>query len=190
MRKSRAETAETHALILDTAAREFRKNGIAETGLLDVMKAAGLTQGGFYRHFDSKDELVCESLQGAFDELFDAMESRGVGATEHDAMAAIVSHYLSPKQRDQFENACPLAALGSDLRRADNKTKGVASEGLDRFVNVIRKRLGGMPPREAKARAMAIVSAMVGSMLLARLTNSTTVSNSILKDTRDFILQS
>jgi TetR/AcrR family transcriptional repressor of nem operon len=189
MRKSRKETAETRELILDTAAREFRQNGIAETGLAEVMNAASLTHGGFYRHFESKEDLVCESLQRAFDQLFDGMDARGTEMTANDALAAIVNHYLSPKQRDHFERACPLAALGSELRRAEDQTRDVASLGVSRFVSIVRKRIGRLPPRRAKAKATAMVSALVGGMVLARLVNDQTVSNSILKDTREFILQ-
>jgi TetR/AcrR family transcriptional regulator, transcriptional repressor for nem operon len=189
MRKSRKETAETRELILNTAAREYRQNGIAETGLAEVMNAAGLTHGGFYRHFESKEDLVSQSLQRTFDQLFEGMDASGVGKTANDALAAIVNHYLSPGQRDHFERACPLAALGSELRRADDSTRDVVSSGVGQFVSILRKRIDRLPPRQAKAKATAMVSALVGGMVLARLVNDRTVSNSILKDTRDFILQ-
>lgn len=190
MRKSKEETAKTRERIVDSAAAEFRRSGIAETGLNELMASAGLTHGGFYRHFESKDHLIAEACQRAFADILDGMESLAAAKPPGDALEAVVAHYLSPRQRDNPANGCPLAALGSDLRRADANTRDIASDGYLRLVEIVRGQIEALPPREAKARATAIVSAMVGAMILARVVNDTGTSNRILKDTRDFILHS
>src|SRR5215467_14433038 len=108
MRKSKEEAAETRARIIRKASKEFNQHGIAGTGLADVMKSAGLTHGGFYKHFQSKDELVAGER----------------------AIAEFINEYLSPDHRDDFDNACPLPALGAELSRASGKTRQKASEGV------------------------------------------------------------
>src|SRR3954468_7115102 len=101
MRKSREEAAQTRKRIVTAASGEFRKNGIVATGLSDLMKAAGLTHGGFYKHFDSKDQLVAEACAEAVDASIERMSAAG-------PMAAAT--YLSPLHRDNPAEGCPLAA--------------------------------------------------------------------------------
>ncbi len=98
MRKSKEEAAETRSRIVRKASKEFNQHGIAGTGLSDVMKSAGLTHGGFYKHFQSKDELVTEALERALEKSFQAIE--------HSAIAELINEYLSPVHRDDFDNAC------------------------------------------------------------------------------------
>ena len=185
MRKSRQETAETRERIVHTAAHEFGQHGIAETGLADVMSAAGLTHGGFYRHFDSKDQLVAEAIEKNLDSMWLTME-KAQGAA---ALETIVKEYVSRTHRDNTQEVCPLAALGSELKRADERTRDVASRGILRMIALLEKRLSDLPPKEAKSRAHAIVAAMVGSVFLSRIVTSPKLSDSLLRDTRDFILE-
>ncbi|HEX4811062.1 MAG TPA: TetR/AcrR family transcriptional regulator [Bryobacteraceae bacterium] len=189
MKKSKQETAETHEDILNAAALEFRRNGIAETGLSEVMASAGLTHGGFYRHFESKEQLVAEACEKAFATVLDEVERRATRNSAENTLSTLVNGYLSNRHRDDFRNACPLAALGSDLRRADAKTRKVASAGFDRFVSIVEGQLDKLPPPEAKARATSIMAAMVGAMVLARIVDKPSVSNRILKSTRELILR-
>jgi TetR/AcrR family transcriptional repressor of nem operon len=127
MRRSKAEATQTRERIVKTAAAEFRRNGIAATGLSDLMAAAGLTHGGFYRHFDSKDQLAVEACR-------DALVSMTDGMAAQDDLAVVVSNYLSPKHRDCPENGCPLAALGSEFGRADESLRAEAADGYLRMV--------------------------------------------------------
>src|SRR5260370_4051062 len=158
MRKSKQEAAETRERIVHTAADEFGQHGIAETGLADVMSAAGLTPGGFYKHFDSKDQLVAEAIEKSLDSLWLTMKkARGVAALE-----TIVKEYVSRTHRDNTQEVCPLAALGSELQRADERTRDAASRGILRLIGLLDKRLSRLPPKEAKSRAHAIVAAIVG----------------------------
>jgi len=185
MRKSRQEAAETRERIVHTAAHEFGQHGIAETGLADVMSAAGLTHGGFYKHFDSKDQLVAEAIEKNMDSMWLTMEK----AHGDVALETIVKEYVSRTHRDNTQEVCPLAALGSELRRSDERTRDVASRGILRLIALLEKRLSDLPPKKAKSRAHAIVAAMVGSVFLSRIVTSPKLSDSILRDTRDFILE-
>src|SRR3954451_20268126 len=120
MRKSREEAAQTRKRIVEAASCEFRKNGIVATGLNDLMKAAGLTHGGFYKHFESKDQLVAEACAEALDAMIGVMSAH---PTIDDAVAA----YLSTRHRDDPASGCPLAAIGSELSRTDKKTREAAT---------------------------------------------------------------
>jgi len=181
MRKSRDEAAETRERIIDSAAHEFGQHGIAETGLADVMAAAGLTHGGFYKHFNSKGQLVAEAIEKSMDS-----QRRAQGDA---ALQTIVKRYVSSTHRDNTEEVCPLAALGSELYRADEGTRDAASRGIVRLISLIESRLPRLSPKEAKSRARAIVAAMVGSVVLSRVVTDPKLSDSLLRDTREFILQ-
>src|SRR5215510_7035484 len=156
MRKSREEAAETRARIIRQASKEFNQHGIAGTGLADVMNSAGLTHGGFYKHFESKDELVAEALERGLEKSLQAIE-HSVGER---AIAEFINEYLSPAHRDDFNNACPLPALGTELWRAGGKTRQKASEGVLRFVSLVEKHLKGLPAEKRRSRAHAIVAAL------------------------------
>ena len=185
MRKSREEAAETRERIIRKASKEFNQHGIAGTGLADVMKSAGLTHGGFYKHFLSKDELVAEALEEGLDKSFRGMEQ----AAEEGAIEEVINEYLSCVHRDDFDNACPLPALGTELWRAGGKTRQKASQGVLRFVSIVEKHLKGIPAKERSARAHAIVAALVGSMMLSRIVTDPKLSDRLLRDTRDFVLR-
>lgn len=189
MRKSRAEATDSRRVILDTASLEFRKNGIAETGLADIMGASGLTHGGFYRHFESKDQLLCESLQQAFDRMFEGVDTQVATNDRNAALEAVVNFYLNPTKRDDYRTACPLAAMASDLRHANDEVRHIASAGIDRFLATIQMVITDLPSSEARARAIGVLSTMVGGMVLSRLANSPEISDRVLADARDSALQ-
>ena len=184
MRKSRKEKAKTHERIVKKAGHAFIRDGIAESGLVKVMASAGLTQGGFYRHFASKDQLVSEAFDKSLDSVLLHLEEKN----GDEALAEILHEYLSQKHRDNYSEACPLAALGTELPRADKRTRAAASAGLDRFIAAIEDKLSGSR-KDAKARARAIAAAMVGGIVISRLTTDERLSNRILKDTKAFVLE-
>src|SRR5262249_17887324 len=154
MRKSRKEAAQTRKRIVEAAAREFRKNGIVATGLNDLMKAAGLTHGGFYKHFASKDQLVAEACTAAVDA---AIASFGM---EAQPTINAVAAYLSTRHRDDPASGCPLAAIGSELSRTDKKTREAATEGFKGLVAVLA---GKSETQDARRRALAAVATMIGA---------------------------
>src|SRR5215813_2598917 len=126
MRKSKEEAAETRARIIRKASKEFNQHGIAGTGLADVMKSAGLTHGGFYKHFQSKDELVVEALERGLEKSFQAIEH----SADERAIAEFINEYLSPVHRDDFDNACPLPTWSSNLTSARSTTTTSARTGV------------------------------------------------------------
>jgi TetR/AcrR family transcriptional repressor of nem operon len=190
MRKSKVETAKTRERILKAAGAEFAANGITEAALARVMAAAGLTHGGFYRHFASKDQLVAEACSKTLLSLIAGLESRISGRFPKQALPLLLDIYVSRAHRDQPRTGCPLAALGSELARKDKKTRDTATEGFLRLSRLIASQLENVPFRDREARSMAIVAAMVGAVTLARIVPDSRISDSVLAGTRDYIVQS
>jgi TetR/AcrR family transcriptional regulator, transcriptional repressor for nem operon len=190
MRKSKVETAKTRERIVKAAGAEFRASGISEAALARVMAAAGLTHGGFYRHFASKDQLVLEACSKTLLSLVASLELLTSGKPHEQALPLLVDHYVSRAHRDQPRTGCPLAALGSELARKDKKTRDIATEGFLRLSRLIASHLETVPLRKRAERSMAIVAAMVGAVTLARIAPDSRISDSILAATRDYIMRS
>ena len=190
MRKSKAETAKTRERILKAASAQFLSHGITEAGLARLMRAAGLTHGGFYRHFASKDQLVAEACRQAVLSLTSGLKSQIEGKPPDQALPLLVGKYLSRSHRDQPATGCVLAALGSELARADTKTREAATEGFLGLSRLIARQLKNVPAKKAEVQSMAIVAAMIGAITLARIVRDSRISNSILVSTRDHILKS
>ncbi len=150
MRKSKEETAATRARIVATAATEFRRQGIEATGLAELMAAAGLTHGGFYRHFDSKEQLVGEACAAALASTSESLSSAAQGKPHRKCLRAIVSKYLSTAHRDRPQAGCAFAAIGSEMARADKKTRAVATASFSKLVDVLAAGFDDIGPAEAK----------------------------------------
>ena len=190
MRKSKVEAARTRKRIVKAAGAEFAANGISEAALARVMAAAGLTHGGFYRHFASKDQLVLEACGKTVFSLIAGLELLVNGKPYYQALSLLVDHYVSRAHRDQPRTGCPLAALGSELARRDKKTRHAAMEGFLQLSRLIASRLRTAPLRKRTECALAIVSAMVGAVTLARIAPDSRISDAVLAATRDYILLS
>jgi TetR/AcrR family transcriptional repressor of nem operon len=188
MRKSKAETTKTRRRIVETAAEEFCRNGIDATGLNEVMEAAGLTRGGFYRHFKSKDQLVAEACATGMDTLVEAGNVIASDGGDKDAIEALAARYLSTRHRDDPSGGCPLAALGSELARADEETRAATTAGIVELIETIADQSPGVKPEIAKARALAALSAMVGAVTLARIVTDPTLSKAILRHTKKYLV--
>ncbi|WP_321784295.1 TetR/AcrR family transcriptional regulator [Paraburkholderia sp. J94] len=169
MRKSRAETAETRQRIVAVAAEAFRANGIHATGVADVMGAAGLSHGGFYRHFDSKDQLVAEACGAGLSGIVETLAAAAQGRAGADGFKAVVEAYLSTGHRDAPERGCPLAGMGSELARADDATRDVAARGFNELVDLLASRSDGEEAQADRSRALFAFSAMVGGLTLSRM---------------------
>lgn len=184
MRKSRAETAETRCRIIKAAAAQFRLNGIHATGIAEVMAAAGLTQGGFYRHFESKDQLVAEACAEAMSATV-TMTETGPAKTEGKlGLEAILDNFLSDSHRNNHLEGCPLVGLGIELARADEITRTIASKGFVELVEVIAKQYRRMTPEAARSRAVFMLSAMVGAVTMSRVVADPELSDMILQAAR------
>jgi TetR/AcrR family transcriptional regulator, transcriptional repressor for nem operon len=179
MRKSKLEAAETRRRIVSAAAQEFCRNGIHATGLSDLMAAAGLTHGGFYKHFRSKDQVVAEACVNGLETVIEVAEGEGKSGLE-----AIVETYLSMDHRNRLSGGCPLAALGSELAQADDEIRAAASQGFIRLVDVIAKQFPQSDPEAARAQAVFVVSAMVGALTMSRMVTDPDLSALILDQSR------
>ena len=175
MRKPREEATQTRRRIVEAASCEFRKNGIVATGLNDLMKAAGLTHGGFYKHFASMDQLVAEATTAALDALLEGMAA-------HPTPNAAVASYLSTRHRDNPGSGCPLAAIGSELSRGSEETRVVATDGFLKLVEIIAGQFGKIPPDVARRRALVAVSTMIGALTMSRIVTDSELSASILQE--------
>ena len=184
MKKSKVETAETRRRIVKAAAAEFRRNGIHATGLAEVMAAAGLTQGGFYRHFDSKDQLVAEACADAMASACLATNAATDQSCGKTGLEAIAENFLSADHRDNLLEGCPLVGLGIELSRADDETRGAACVGFVKLVDAIAKQFPRSSPDEARSRALFALSAMIGAVTMSRVVTDADLSASILQEVR------
>jgi TetR/AcrR family transcriptional repressor of nem operon len=184
MRKSRAEAAQTRNRIVEVAAEAFTTQGIHATGLADVMAAAGLSHGGFYRHFESKDQLVAEACEAALTGIIGTLEGAADGCEGEAGFNAIVDAYLSTAHRDAPANGCPLAGMGSELARADDTTRTAASRGFDELVAMLAKRIGSAQDEADRSRAVFALAAMIGALTMSRIIADPNASASLLEDVR------
>ena len=181
MRVSKEKASENRRQLLEAAARLFRENGIAETGVDEITEQAGLTHGSLYSQFGSKEAVAAEAI------LFAAAGSRRVWerAAEHSqgklTLRGIVKHYLSPAHRDAPGRGCVLAALGPDVSRQPRMIRHAFTRAVKGAFDVIA---GLMPDREASRRdekGIAALSQMVGALILARAVDDETLSQRILE---------
>lgn len=171
MRVSRAKAAENHETVIETASRQFRAHGFDGIGLKDVMAASGLTIGGFYKRFESKEDLMAQAAARAMDQAAAEWRARieGDAAT---AMARLADFYLSPRHRDQREMGCPLAALGSDAARKSPEIRASFEAGIRSHLALLQE-LPGDP--------MATLALMVGALALSRMVNDPALSDGFLQ---------
>ena len=187
MRKSRIETAETRKRIVATASRLFLTRGLAATGIADIMVAAGLTQGGFFRHFRSKGQLVAEANVAAFGQLMDMFERAIVGKPPTEALNTIVSLYLHQLQDKEPVYLCPLANLGSELRHSDERVKATTVDGYERLVRLVGQQTQQLGIAGHADVANAIVSTLVGAVTLSRLAPDPRTEETILLNAQNVV---
>jgi TetR/AcrR family transcriptional repressor of nem operon len=187
MRKSKQEAAETRQRILKAAGAKFRQNGIGGTGLSDLMAAAGLTPGGFYRHFQSKDQLVAEACAAATESAIARFFSN---KSPQSGLKARVAKYLSPAHRDDPSAGCPLAALGSEIARCDEKTRAAATQAFLELVNIIAAESGKTRPDVARRRALVVAATMVGALTMSRIVTDSELSAGILREAKKQLVNS
>jgi TetR/AcrR family transcriptional repressor of nem operon len=169
MRQSREVAEETRRRIVRTAARRFRRRGIDGTGIADLMKDAGLTHGGFYKHFESKDALAGEACRVALAATRDELAAALATAPAGQRIEAVVDSYLSMLHRDHPGHGCAIAALGAEVARADGPARTAMIEGHERLVTLLAGLIEGRSLAQARRMALAAVSVMVGALTIARL---------------------
>jgi TetR/AcrR family transcriptional regulator, transcriptional repressor for nem operon len=172
MRVSRQQAAEHRERIVAAAARLFREKGFDGVGVDAIMAGAGLTHGGFYRHFPSKDGLAAEAV------------ARGLGENAERQAASpslqeFVCAYLSPAHRDNRGSGCMIAALGCDMARQGPEVQRALTAGVRAQVETVRRWIGGRRA-EARRRALATVAGVMGTLVLARAVDDAALSEEIL----------
>lgn len=157
----------SHERILDAAARAVRKHGYAGVGVADVMKEAGLTHGGFYAHFKSRDALLAAAVEYAGKESAQYMATRMASLMEGGAspVRALIEAYLADIHVQASEHGCPVAALGTEMPRQAGEVGDVSRERVAALVGMTRKAL---PPGSPEHHAFALASSLVGAVQLAR----------------------
>src|ERR1700704_4760819 len=167
MGHSRTEKAKTHKHIVSIASKRFREEGLAGVGIAELMKEAGLTVGGFYKHFDSRDDLVAEAVSSAFGgwkRRVDAAASGGPSVS----LAKLINDYLNEAHRDNPGTGCAFSALAPEIARSDKRTRSLTSEQIRNDIQLIAALLPDKDKRTARSQAMLTFSALVGAMSLAR----------------------
>ena len=190
MRYRPEHKAEVHQKIVKDASRRVRTEGLTGAAVAAVMRDTGLTHGGFYKHFGSKNDLLLESLHEAFQEIADTLAGAAQQSHREAAWKAIVKTYLSPEYCDHVERGCPLTTLAPELARAD---KGMKGQILAELVNYKDRMVPFMPGRRTadKERAFFVIfSTMVGAVAIARMLPAPAMREKVLANARDFLLHS
>ena len=181
MRHSKTEKAVTHSKIVAVAAKRFRALGLEGIGVADVMKEAGSSVGGFYKHFESRDELVIEALAEAFKDL-DRWEQQA------EDLPALLRFYLGEEHCDHPEAGCAMTALAGDVRHASTGVRAVFTERVKHSLGYSADRVKGGDAASRRARAILLLSAGIGGLSLARAVNDKALSREILAVLRDQLI--
>ncbi len=188
MRNTNKEAARTRARIVAAAAEKFRENGIVGTGLNGLMAAADLTHGGFYKHFESKDQLVAEAcglmMRASLESIVGSDQSR----SPMERLRGFVDGYLSPAHRDHPKTGCGLAALGAEIGRLDAAARAAATEGFAAMVRIFAEADPAFLGVEGGARANVLLATMIGALICARAVGDEHLSDAILTDARASVL--
>ena len=183
MRHSRTEKAKTHERIVTVASKKFREEGLAGIGIADLMKEAGLTVGGFYKHFKSRDALVAEAVGSSLDMWKDRINASAAGGPRI-TYESLVDDYLSEAHRNYPGMGCPVAALAGDLARSDKHTKAVATRKIRDNIELLASLIRDTNKTDkdtARSRAVMAYCAMVGAISMARAVSDKELSREILK---------
>jgi AcrR family transcriptional regulator len=168
----------TRRRIVETAGRRFKKDGIDGSGIATLMADAGLTNGAFYAHFDSKDDLVRTVVADQLKTQAEAYETLSPGRA---GLEEFVREYLSPQHRDHRDAGCPSAALLDEIGRCERNTKKAYTAGARSILNQIAGRLSPEDPAAAQGRALALFTMLVGTMQLARAVSEKRFADEILE---------
>jgi TetR/AcrR family transcriptional repressor of nem operon len=179
MRVSRAQADENRERILDTATRLFRERGIDGIGVADLMKSAGLTHGGFYGHFKSKDDLIAQACGRAVARMRENW-TRVIDQAPGDPLDAMADHYLSAKHRENVGRGCLMAALGAEVARQDSAVRHAVTEELKPFIDYLSKVVQGGTTGARRRKALALYASLVGAIVIARAVDDPVFSDEIL----------
>jgi len=183
---SKAEKTKTHQRVVKIASKRLRESGLAGLGIAESMKEAGRTVGGFYKHFDSRDDLVAEAVSsalGAWKRQVDAAASGG----SPFSYARLIDDYLSEAHRNNPGTGCPYSALAGELARSGKRTRALVTEQIRNDIQLIADLLPGKDKRAARSKAILTFSALVGAMALARAVSDQALYREILDTVGEFL---
>jgi TetR/AcrR family transcriptional regulator, transcriptional repressor for nem operon len=188
MRYSREHKDQTHARIVKKASVKLREKGAHGIGVADLMKDAGLTHGGFYAHFDSREALVIEAFTHAMDRSTERWRELSAGTPVEKRLSKIVNTYLAPVHRDDPGHGCAVPALAAEIARESAKTRRVFSGRMEQLIDMLAEQFHGVPPKAARKQAVAALATMMGAVVMARVAGNSELSEEILKSGRDAVL--
>lgn len=182
MRVSKEQAAANRARILDVASHAFREHGFGGIGVADLMKQAGLTHGGFYGHFESKEDLMAQACERAHAPKL--ARWRRLAETEpQKALARIVADYLRPEHRDAPSRGCLLAALAAEAPRHGPRVRQAVSDAAEAQVEILAGLMPARTRAQRRDRALALYAALVGALILSRAVSDPKLSDGFLKAT-------
>ena len=188
MRYSREHKLETHARIVRKASVRLREKGAHGVGVADLMKEAGLTHGGFYAHFDSRDDLVIEAFTHAMDRSTERWRKLVEQTPREKRFATIVNSYLTSLHRDDPGRGCAIPTLGAEIARESARTRRVFAGRLDQMIDILADQVPNLPRKAARKRATAAMATMIGTLVMARVAGSGNFSDEILDAGREALL--
>ena len=180
MRVSRIQAAENRESVINVASRLFREHGFDGVGLKALMQGAGLTQGAFYKQFASKQDLAAQASRRALESASRRWEV-AAAANPKDPIGAVIAFYLSTEHREERMDGCPIVALGSDVARQGSDVKASFEAGIKAHLELLGRLIGETDGEEPSGKAMAILSTMVGALILSRTVNDERLSKQFLQ---------
>lgn len=184
MRYGDTHKAETHAKLVRLAGRVLREKGPQNLAVAELMQAAGLTHGGFYAHFKSKDALLVEALKSVFEESNQDFQRVSEGGPPRRALARYIDTYVTPAHRDSRSAACPIVALNSDLPRQSKKFRTAFEAGVKLLLRRLAHWIEAAGITEGEALAGSVLSAMAGAVAVSRTVSDKRLSDELLDAAR------
>ena len=178
-RRSTSSKEATHDRIVDAAAKAIRRSGYNGTGVADIMKEAGLTHGGFYAHFDSREAMLAEAADRAGSEAVTLMERVAATAPPNRALQAMIEAYLSEAHVKAIETGCATAALASEMPRQAPEVRRAATRRIKEMIDFLARQSPDWGEPDAHARALVTASTMVGALMLARAVDDPKLSKGL-----------
>jgi TetR/AcrR family transcriptional repressor of nem operon len=188
MRYSKEHKQETHARIVRKASVRLREKGAHGIGVADLMKEAGLTHGGFYAHFDSREALLIEAFAFAMDRSMEYWRKTTAETSPEKRLAMIVDSYLTASHRDDPGRGCAVPTLGAEIARESPKARKAFAAKLEQMIDMIAEQLIDLPPKAARKQAAVTLATMMGTLVLSRIAGNGEFSDDILSAGREAVL--
>jgi TetR/AcrR family transcriptional regulator, transcriptional repressor for nem operon len=188
MRYSKEHKQETHARIVRKASVRLREKGAHGIGVADLMKEAGLTHGGFYAHFDSREALVIEAFNYAMERGNERWRKVVAEMPPEKRLATIVDGYLTSIHRDDPGHGCAIPALGAEIARESPKTRKAFALKLEQMIDLLADQIVDVPRKTARKQAMATLATMMGTVVMSRVAGNGELSDEVLAAGREAVL--